>query len=124
MSRPISPHLTWYKPQITSVLSIMHRFTGIALAAGALALAWWVVAVAIGGEVFTGTTAVYTSVIGQIVLALWTLALAFHMSNGIRHLCWDAGWGFQMRQVRSSGWLTLAMTVILTALVWVFVLLV
>lgn len=123
MSRPLSPHLTWYKPQITSTLSILHRFTGIALAIGALALSWWVVAVAIGGEAYAGTAWLYTSIAGQIVLFCWTIALAFHLCNGIRHLFWDAGVGFDMRTVNRSGIAVLLLTAALTIAIWLIVLL-
>lgn len=124
MSRPISPHLTWYKPQITSTLSILHRLSGIALAFGAVVLAWWVVAVAIGGDVFDETASLYASVLGQVLLFLWTLALAFHLSNGIRHLFWDADIGFDMRTVNRSGVAVLVLTALLTIAVWLVVLLV
>lgn len=121
--RPLSPHLTWYKPQITSVLSILHRFTGIALGFGAVALAWWVVAVAIGGDVYAGTSWLYTSIAGQIVLFLWTIALTFHLGNGIRHLCWDADIGFDMATVNRSGIAVLVFTAALTIVIWLIVLL-
>ena len=123
MNRPLSPHLSWYKPQITSTLSILHRFSGIALAFGAVALAWWVVAVAVGGGVYDGTAWLYTSIAGQIVLFLWTIALAFHLSNGIRHLFWDADIGFDMRAVNASGIAVLILTAVLTITVWLIVLL-
>lgn len=122
MARPLSPHLTWYKPQITSVLSILHRLTGIALTIGSVALAWWVVAVAVGGATFANTTAVYTSIIGQIFLFGWTVALSFHLANGIRHLFWDAGYGFEMTTVNRSGVAVLVMTAVLTIVVWLIAL--
>lgn len=121
MSRPISPHLTWYKPQITSTLSIMHRFSGIALSVGALGLAWWVVATAIGGDTYAGTAWLYGTVGGQTVLVLWTIALAFHLCNGIRHLCWDADIGFDMASVNRSGVAVLVMTAVLTIVIWLVV---
>lgn len=124
MNRPLSPHLTWYKPQITSTLSILHRLSGIALAFGAVALAWWVIAVAIGGDVFAATAWLYASVGGQILLFLWTIALTFHLSNGIRHLFWDADMGFSMIAVNRSGVAVLVMTALLTIVVWLIVLLV
>ncbi len=124
MSRPLSPHLTWYKPQITSTLSILHRFTGIALAVGAVALSWWVVAAAAGGGIWSTTAWLYSSIGGQVVLFCWTIALAFHLSNGIRHLFWDAGIGFEMHTVNRSGIAVLVMTTLLTAAVWLVVLLV
>ncbi len=123
MNRPLSPHLTWYKPQITSTLSILHRFTGVALALGAVALSWWVLAVAIGGDTYADTAWLYTSIGGQVVLFGWTIALAFHLSNGIRHLCWDAGIGFEMATVNRSGIGVLVATAVLTVAVWLIVLL-
>lgn len=122
MSRPLSPHLTWYTPQITSTLSIMHRFSGAALSVGAVGLAWWVIAVAVGGGVYAGTAWAYGSIIGQVVLFLWTIALAFHLCNGIRHLCWDVDIGFDMPTVNRSGVVVLVMTAVLTIVVWLIVL--
>lgn len=121
MSRPLSPHLTWYKPQITTVLSVLHRFSGIALTLGAVALAWWVVMVALGGDLYATTALVYTSIGGQVVLFLWTIALAFHLSNGIRHLFWDIGVGFEMSTVNRSGIAVLIMTALLTIAIWLAV---
>lgn len=121
MSRPLSPHLTWYKPQITSTLSILHRFSGIALSVGVVALAWWVVAVAIGGGMYAYTAWLYTSLGGQVVLFCWTLALAFHLSNGVRHLCWDADVGFDMPTVNRSGIAVLVMTAVFTIAIWLIV---
>lgn len=119
MARPLSPHLTWYKPQITTVLSILHRLSGLALAVGSIALAWWVVAVAAGGGLYDTTILVYTSIIGQIFLFGWTVALSFHLANGIRHLFWDAGYGFEMTTANRSGIAVLVMTAVLTVIVWV-----
>lgn len=124
MSRPLSPHLTWYKPQITSTLSFMHRFSGIVLAVGSIGLSWWVVAAALGGGAYATTTWVYGSVGGTVVLILWTIALAFHLSNGIRHLFWDVDIGFDMTAVNRSGVAVLIMTAVLTAAVWLIVFLV
>lgn len=121
MSRPVSPHLTWYKPQITSTLSIMHRFSGIVLALGSIGLSWWVVSVALGGGAYATTAWVFGSLGGTIVLILWTIALAFHLCNGIRHLCWDADIGFDIDTVNRSGIAVLIMTVVLTAAVWLIV---
>lgn len=121
MSRPLSPHLTWYKPQITSTLSIMHRFSGIVLALGSIGLAWWVVATALGDDAYTTTAWVYGSLGGTIVLILWTIALAFHLCNGIRHLFWDADVGFDINTVNKSGVAVLVMTVVLTVIVWIIV---
>jgi succinate dehydrogenase / fumarate reductase cytochrome b subunit len=96
MERPLSPFMfpTWYRFQITSVLSITHRLTGIALAVGSILLAWWLVAVAAGGEVFAATHAFIASPVGVLLLFGWSVAFFYHLCSGIRHLAWDAGYGF------------------------------
>ena len=87
---------TWYRFQITSALSILHRLTGIALAVGSILLAWWLVAVAAGGELFAATHAFIASPIGVLLLFGWSVAFFYHLCNGIRHLAWDAGYGFEI----------------------------
>ena len=101
--RPLSPHLQVYKPQITSVLSILHRITGVALSAGTLLLTWWLVAAAYGPDAFATAQGFMGSIIGQLILWGFTFALFYHLGNGIRHLAWDFGWGFELSQVRTSG---------------------
>jgi succinate dehydrogenase / fumarate reductase, cytochrome b subunit len=90
-SRPLSPHLQIYRPQITSVLSISHRATGLALSLGTLLLVWWLVALARGPEAFASVQSFVGSWLGRLLLLGWTFSLFFHLANGIRHLCWDAG---------------------------------
>jgi succinate dehydrogenase / fumarate reductase cytochrome b subunit len=114
---------TWYRFQITSALSILHRLTGIGLAVGSVLLAWWLVAVAAGGELFAQTHAFLASPVGTLLLFLWSIAFFYHLCNGIRHLAWDAGYGFQLRSAYRSGYLVLAATVLLTVLTWLYVLL-
>ena len=123
MQRPLSPFMfpTWYRFQITSVFSILHRFTGIGLAVGSILLAWWLVAVAAGGELFAATHAFIASPIGIILLFLWSIAFFYHLCNGIRHLAFDAGYGFELRQAYRSAYAVLAATVVLTALTWLYV---
>jgi succinate dehydrogenase / fumarate reductase cytochrome b subunit len=125
MARPLSPFMfpIWYRFQINSILSILHRFTGIALAVGSILLAWWLVAVAAGGELFTATHAFLASPIGVVLLFGWSAAFFYHLCNGIRHLTWDAGYGFEIRDARRNGYAVLAATVVLTALAWLYVLL-
>lgn len=101
--RPLSPHLQVYKPQITSVLSILHRITGVALIAGTLLLTWWLVSAAYGPEAFANAQAFIGSWFGQLLLWAFTFALFYHLGNGVRHLAWDFGWGFELSQVRASG---------------------
>ena len=125
MERPLSPFMfpVWYRFQITSALSILHRLTGIALAIGSILLTWWVVAVASGGKLFAATHAFIASPIGMLLLFLWSVAFFYHLSNGIRHLVWDAGHGFEIHEAYRSGYAVLAATVVLTALAWLYVLL-
>src|ERR1700680_2234789 len=125
MERPLSPFMfpTWYRFQITSLMSILHRLTGIALAVGSIVLAWWLVAVAAGGELFEVTHAVIASPIGVLLLFLWSVAFFYHLCNGIRHLAWDAGYGFEIRKAYLSGYGVLAATVVLTVVAWLYVLL-
>ena len=125
MARPLSPFMfpIWYRFQINSILSILHRFTGIALAVGSILLAWWLVAVAAGGELFTTTHAFLASPIGVVLLFGWSAAFFYHLCNGIRHLVWDTGYGFEIRDARRNGYAVLAATVVLTVLAWLYVLL-
>ena len=125
MERPLSPFMfpTWYRFQIMSVLSILHRLTGIALAVGSILLAWWLVAVAAGGEVFAATHTFIASPIGVLLLFGWSVAFFYHLCSGIRHLAWDAGYGFEIRDAYRSGYAVLAATVVLTVLAWLYVLL-
>ncbi|QLH40601.1 MAG: succinate dehydrogenase, cytochrome b556 subunit [Defluviicoccus sp.] len=101
--RPLSPHIQVYRPQITSVLSILHRITGVALTVGTLLLTYWLVAAAYGPEMFADAQAVMGSWIGQLVLWGFTFALYYHLANGIRHLAWDFGWGFELPRLRTTG---------------------
>ncbi len=116
--RPLSPHLQVYRPQITSVLSIFHRITGVVLAFGAVMLVLWLVALANGPERYTLLVEVLASPIGLLVLAGWTYAMFYHLCNGIRHLFWDAGMGFELTQAKTSGWIVVAASVTLTVVVW------
>jgi succinate dehydrogenase / fumarate reductase cytochrome b subunit len=119
VSRPLSPHLQIYRPQITSTLSILHRFTGIALSFGTLLLVWWLAAAAAGPAAFARVQGFIGSPLGYLLLFGWTLALFFHLVNGVRHLAWDAGYGFDLPTVHRSGRATVILAVVLTLLAWV-----
>lgn len=123
MERPLSPFMfpTWYRFQMTSALSILHRLTGIALSAGSILLTWWLIAVAAGGPLFAATHAFMSSPIGISLLVLWSMAFFYHLCSGIRHLVWDLGHGFQIRDAYRSGYTVLAATVLLTAVTWLYV---
>jgi succinate dehydrogenase / fumarate reductase cytochrome b subunit len=120
-NRPLSPHLQIYRPQLTSVLSILHRITGALLALGLPAMVIWLVAAAVGPESFATVQALAGSWIGQMFLVAWSFALFYHLCNGIRHLCWDAGFGFDLGVVHASGMAALAAAIALTALAWALV---
>src|SRR5512143_1379338 len=112
--RPLSPHLQVYRPQITSVLSILHRLTGVALTFGTLLLTWWLVSAAYGPDAFARAQAFMGSWLGQLLLWAFTFALFYHLGNGIRHLAWDFGWGFELSQLWASGIAVLVFAVVLT----------
>lgn len=118
--RPLSPHLQIYRWQITSVLSILHRATGVALAVGTLALVYWLIAAAMGAEEFATAQSLAGSVVGRLLLFGWTLALFYHLANGIRHLFWDMGLGFELPTVTRSGWAVLLLTLALTLGAWIW----
>lgn len=116
--RPLSPHLQIYRWQLTSVLSILHRVTGVALSVGTLLLVWWLVAAATGPQAYAAVQAFIGSWVGLVLLFGWSVALFYHLCNGIRHLVWDTGHGLDLPSVYSSGWIVLAATAVLTALAW------
>jgi len=117
-SRPLSPHLQVYRWQLTSVLSILHRLAGIALSLGTILLVWWLVAAAEGPHAFGRAQAFFGSWIGLVLLFLWSVALYYHLCNGLRHLWWDTGRGLELPAVYRGGWAVLAGTVVLTAITW------
>ena len=116
--RPLSPHLQVYRWQITMTMSILHRVSGVVLSIGAFVLAWWLLAVATGGDSYARASAFLASPAGQVGLFGFSLALVYHLLNGIRHLLWDAGIGLEIPEVYRSGWTVAALTVLLTAAIW------
>ena len=116
--RPLSPHLQIYRWQITMLMSIAHRITGVALAVGTLLLVWWLVALAAGPAAFAQAQGFIGSWFGLLLLFGWSVALFYHLSNGIRHLVWDAGRGFEISSMYASGYAVLAATAALTVIAW------
>ncbi len=114
--RPLSPHLQVYRPQITSTLSIMHRMAGVALAVGTLLFVWWLAAAASSDAAFALVAGLMGSVVGWVVIAGFTLALWYHFCNGLRHLWWDAGRGFELSEVHATGKLVVGASLVLTVL--------
>ena len=117
-ARPLSPHLSVYRFQWTMALSILHRVTGVALGAGLVLLTWWLVAAATSPEAYAEVRAVTASYAGRLVLLGFTFALVYHLLNGIRHLAWDFGIGFDLRTARASGWVIFVASVVLTVGAW------
>lgn len=116
IERPLSPHLSVYKPQITSVLSILNRITGVALSVGLIALTYWLLAIAGGSESYADMKDCLGGILGKLLIFGWTFAFFYHLCNGIRHLYWDTGRGFEPEQVTRSGIITIVATVFLTVL--------
>ncbi len=117
--RPLSPHLQVYRPQLTSTLSILHRLTGVALAFGTLLLIYWLVAAASGPEAYETARGLIGSFLGRLFLFGWTFALFYHFCNGIRHMLWDVGWGFELKTAATTGHIVAASSVVLTLLAWI-----
>jgi len=119
--RPLSPFqlgLT-YRLQLTSALSFTHRATGVALSVGTVFLVWWLVAAATSDQAFATAQGFFGSWLGLLMLLGWTFAFFFHLLNGIRHLVWDIGRGYELRTVYASGWTVLAGSVLLTVIAYV-----
>jgi succinate dehydrogenase / fumarate reductase cytochrome b subunit len=116
--RPLSPHAGIYRWPITMVASILNRITGCAISAGTLLLVWWLVAAASGPQAFALVQEFLISPLGLLLLFGWTLALFYHFWSGLRHLAWDAGYGFAQANLNPVTWGVLALTVLSTAAVW------
>ncbi len=117
--RPLSPHLSIYKPVITMTMSIVHRITGGALYFGTLLLAAWLISAAVSEQCFHAVSAVYGSWIGQLVLFGYTWALLHHLAGGVRHFIWDTGAGLEKHTASKIAWATLVFSLAATLLVWI-----
>jgi succinate dehydrogenase / fumarate reductase cytochrome b subunit len=118
-TRPLSPNIQIYRPQLTSVLSIANRITGIILSASAVVLVIWLSAAATGPHAYGVVQGAVTSWIGQIALFLCTFAFFLHLCGGIRHLVWDTVHGFELRSIYLSGWVVVVASLVLTVTAWV-----
>ena len=117
--RPLSPHLQVYRPQLTSILSITHRATGVALAVGTLLLACWLISAALGPASYAGLQHFLASWLGILLLLGWSWSLFYHLCNGIRHLVWDTGRWLDLKSCYASGYGVLAVSSVLTAIAWI-----
>jgi succinate dehydrogenase / fumarate reductase cytochrome b subunit len=113
--RPVSPHLQVYRWQITMWLSSLHRITGLLLSLGAVVLAVWLVALATGPEAYADAHALLSGVWFKVLAVGWAFCFFYHLCNGVRHLVWDAGLGFDPAQIRASGWTVVVVTLLATA---------
>jgi len=119
--RPLSPHLQVYRWYFTMALSIGHRVSGVGLALGLVLLTWWLLALASGPEAFATVQAVMHSWFGVLVLFAYTFVLFYHLANGVRHLAWDMGYGFELPTAIASGIAVLVFAGAMTVLVWLVI---
>jgi len=119
--RPLSPHLQVYKPQITSISSILHRMAGIALTLGLFLVAWGLVALADGRESYEFFMGFCTSVVGQLMLMGWSMAFFYHMCMGIRHFILDSGFLYEKKAASLSGWIVITLACLMTMTTWVYI---
>jgi succinate dehydrogenase / fumarate reductase cytochrome b subunit len=117
--RPMSPHLQVWRWHVTMATSILHRGTGIALYVGALILAGWAIALASGPDAFNAYRALLGSPLGLLVLFGLTVAFLYHLANGVRHLVWDAGKGFEPKTADMTGWAAIVFGVVAAVLIWI-----
>lgn len=119
-ARPLSPHLSVWRFQLPAVMSILHRATGVALSTGTILIAGWLMALAAGEEAFMLASVIMAHPLAQLVLFGYSAVLFYHMCNGIRHLSWDWGYGLNIPAVYLSGRITVAVAVLLTAGLWLY----
>lgn len=125
-NRPLSPHLHVYKPQITSVLSITHRLSGVLLSLGALGIAAWLWSVAYSPKLYACLHTLFSYELGPVnpghlVLMAWSFCFYYHLANGIRHLFWDIGKGFDLKNLTRSGWFVLVFSLAATLFTWLVI---
>lgn len=120
--RPLSPHIQIYKWQSNSVLSMLHRITGVILGVCSLLFAWWLISIAGGAESYEVVRRGLGSLAGRVVLVGFTWALFYHLCNGIRHLAWDLGLGYSSDAVSGTGWAAMAASLVFTLITFVFAL--
>lgn len=113
--RPLSPHLQVYKPQLTSMLSIVHRGTGVFLSAAALFVVYWIYALSQGPVAFAGAQAIVGTLFGKLVLMGVIFSTFYHLANGIRHLLWDTGRGLELKSAYQTGWIVVLFSLAATA---------
>lgn len=121
-NRPLSPHLQVYRLPFTALTSISHRISGVLLSGGALVLVYWVVAAAAGPQAYATASSILSSLPVQVLIFLWTFVLFYHLCNGIRHLVWDVGHGFDLKTAQRSGQIAIGAAAALTLIAWLIAL--
>ncbi len=116
--RRLSPHLSIYRWPITMTLSILHRVTGVAMSVGFIVLAAWLASAAAGPDVYQQFMDWMSTLVGRLLLIGWSFAFFFHLANGVRHLFWDLGHGFEKYQANASAWFVLLLAVGMTVVYW------
>ena len=119
--RPLSPHLTIYRWPVTMASSILHRGTGVAMSVGFIVFVFWLADMAVGPDAYAAFMGVLDSAIGRTLLIGWSWAFFYHLANGIRHLVWDAGYGFEKSTASASAWVVIILSIVLTGCFWVVV---
>ena len=117
-NRPLSPHLQVYSWQISNTTSILHRLTGVGLSFGVVCLVAWIVAAALGPQSYAIVLSLLAGPVGLLVLFGFSASFFYHFANGIRHLCWDVGYGFEKNVARRTGWLAIFAAAALTVVFW------
>jgi len=117
--RPLSPHLSIYRWPITMTLSILHRATGVAMSLGLVVLACWLWTISSGSADYARFNELTSTLAGQLLLIGWSFAFFYHFANGVRHLVWDTGRGFEKHQANASAWFVLLLSIGMTAVYWV-----
>jgi succinate dehydrogenase / fumarate reductase cytochrome b subunit len=120
--RPLSPHLGIYRWEISNSLSILHRMTGVMLSAGALVLIAWLVSVVAGEGLYSSLNDGLSSPLGRLMLFGWTFCFFYHLGNGVRHLFWDVGYGFDKQRARMTGWVVVTFSTAMTLIFWAYAL--
>ena len=121
LNRPLSPHLSIYKKVLPAVFSIFHRFTGIGMSIGALLLSIWIILIALGPNYFSIFQSISSYVIFKVFLFFWTMAIFYHLFNGIRYLIWSYGKMMELSAVYKSAYVVLALSILSTLFVWLSV---
>ena len=120
-SRPLSPHLSIHKKVLTSIFSITHRITGIGLSVGSILISIWFLLLSLGPNYFSYFEMVSKNILFKLILFIWTIGIFYHLFNGCRKLYWSFGIGMDLITVYRSGYIVLVLTLISTAIVWLFI---